>query len=85
MSFVTNGGKFKLYAVLNGLIFPTPTQPRISQNKYRNYFFVVKENKNCKNAGLRGRTIFWSAFETRCRQKLTEIGKCDTTMWDKVF
>jgi hypothetical protein len=30
MSFVTNGGKFKLYTVLNGLIFPTPTQSRIS-------------------------------------------------------
>jgi hypothetical protein len=29
MSFVSNGGKFKLYTVLNGLIFPTPTQPRI--------------------------------------------------------
>jgi hypothetical protein len=30
MSFVSNDGKFKLYTVLNGLIFPTPTQPRIS-------------------------------------------------------
>jgi hypothetical protein len=30
MSFVSNGGKFKLYTVLNGLVFPTPTQPRIS-------------------------------------------------------
>jgi hypothetical protein len=30
MSFVSNGGKFKLYTVLNSLIFPTPTQPRIS-------------------------------------------------------
>jgi hypothetical protein len=30
MSFLSNGGKFKLYTVLNGLIFPTPTQPRIS-------------------------------------------------------
>jgi hypothetical protein len=29
MSFVSNGGKFKLYIVLKGLIFPTPTQPRI--------------------------------------------------------
>jgi hypothetical protein len=27
---VSKGGKFKLYTVLNGLIFPTPTQPRIS-------------------------------------------------------
>jgi hypothetical protein len=30
MSFVSNGGKFKLYTVLNGLIFPAHTQPRIS-------------------------------------------------------
>jgi hypothetical protein len=30
MSFVANGGKFKLYTVLDGLIFTTPTQPRIS-------------------------------------------------------
>jgi hypothetical protein len=30
MSFVLYGGKFKLYTVLNGLIFPTPTLPRIS-------------------------------------------------------
>jgi hypothetical protein len=30
MSFVSNSGKFKIYTVLNGLIFPTPTQPRIS-------------------------------------------------------
>jgi hypothetical protein len=29
MSFVSNGGKFKLYTVLNGLIFPTPTHPTI--------------------------------------------------------
>jgi hypothetical protein len=25
MPFVSNGGKFKLYTVLNGLIFPTPS------------------------------------------------------------
>jgi hypothetical protein len=30
MSFVSIGGKFKLYTVLNGLLFPKPTQPRIS-------------------------------------------------------
>jgi hypothetical protein len=29
MSFLSNGGKFKFYTVLNGLIFPTPTQLRI--------------------------------------------------------
>jgi hypothetical protein len=27
---VSNGGKFKHYTVLNGLVFPKPTQPRIS-------------------------------------------------------
>jgi hypothetical protein len=30
MSFVSNGGKFKLCTVLNGLLFSTPTQSRIS-------------------------------------------------------
>jgi hypothetical protein len=30
MSFVSNGGKFKLYTVLNSLLFSTPTPPRIS-------------------------------------------------------
>jgi hypothetical protein len=30
MSFVSNGGKFKLYTVPNGLLFSTPTQPRFS-------------------------------------------------------
>jgi hypothetical protein len=30
MSFVTNGGKIKLYTFLNGLIFPMPAQLRIS-------------------------------------------------------
>jgi hypothetical protein len=30
MSFLSNGAKFKLYTVLNALIFPRPTQPRIS-------------------------------------------------------
>jgi hypothetical protein len=33
MSFVSNGGKFKLYTVINGLIFPTPTQPRFHLNE----------------------------------------------------
>jgi hypothetical protein len=30
MSFVSNGGKFKLYTVPNGLIFSTPTQLKFS-------------------------------------------------------
>jgi hypothetical protein len=30
MSFVSKGGKLKIYTVLNRLICPTPTQPRIS-------------------------------------------------------
>jgi hypothetical protein len=32
MSFVSNGGKFKLYTVLNGLLFPTPTSPGFHLN-----------------------------------------------------
>jgi hypothetical protein len=27
---VSNGGKFKLYTVPNGLLFSTPTQPKFS-------------------------------------------------------
>jgi hypothetical protein len=30
MSFVSNGGKFNLYTVSNGLLFSTPPQPRFS-------------------------------------------------------
>jgi tRNA A37 threonylcarbamoyladenosine dehydratase len=30
ITILSNGGKFKLYTVLNALIFPTPIQPRIS-------------------------------------------------------
>jgi hypothetical protein len=30
MSLVSNGGKFKLYTLPNGLFFSTPTLPRIS-------------------------------------------------------
>jgi hypothetical protein len=30
MSFMSNGGKFKLYTVPNGLLFSMPTQPRFS-------------------------------------------------------
>jgi hypothetical protein len=49
MSFVSNRGKFKLYTVLNGLLFPTPTQPRISFKRAivandkldRKYFIVL--------------------------------------------
>jgi hypothetical protein len=34
---MSNGGKFKLYTVQNGLIFPTPTQPRISFERAIDY------------------------------------------------
>jgi hypothetical protein len=45
MSFVTNGGKFKLYTVLNGLLFPTPTQPRISFERARHVAQWEVKNK----------------------------------------
>jgi hypothetical protein len=48
MSFVSNGGKFKLYTVLNGLIFPTPLSPGFQYKTNTELLFVVKENKNCK-------------------------------------
>jgi hypothetical protein len=41
MSFVSNGGKFKFYTVLNGLIFPTSIQPRILFE--RAIFYLKKE------------------------------------------
>jgi hypothetical protein len=37
MSFVSYGGKFKHYTVKNGLIFPTPSQPRISFERATDY------------------------------------------------
>jgi hypothetical protein len=43
MSFVSNRGKFKLYTVLNGLIFPTPTQPRTSFE--RAIFYISAADK----------------------------------------
>jgi hypothetical protein len=42
MSFLSNGGKFKLYTVLNALIFPTPTQSRISFE--RAIYYVLSIN-----------------------------------------
>jgi hypothetical protein len=45
MSFVSNGGKFKLYTVdRSKLIFPTPTQPRISFERaiLKHEFYKIK-------------------------------------------
>jgi hypothetical protein len=47
MSFVSNGGKFKLYTVLNGLIFPTPTQPRISFERPIQDLVAYETKTNC--------------------------------------
>jgi hypothetical protein len=38
---MSNGGKFKLYTVLNGLIFPKPIQPRISHNL--NFYIMIND------------------------------------------
>jgi hypothetical protein len=43
MSFVAIDGKFKLYTVLNGLIFSTPTQPRISFERAIEQCFYLHE------------------------------------------
>jgi hypothetical protein len=51
MSFVSNGGKFKLYTVLNGFIFPTPTQPRISFERPIYYVMRSKNEGLCAAAG----------------------------------
>jgi hypothetical protein len=44
MSFVSHGGKFKLYTVLNGLIFPTPTQSRISFERPVVIFLMINQS-----------------------------------------
>jgi hypothetical protein len=53
MSFASNGGKFKLYTVLNGLFFPTPTQPRISFERAISKIILVKGghgfSNNCRS------------------------------------
>jgi hypothetical protein len=65
MSFVSNGGKFKLYTVLNGLIFPTPTQPRISFERaiqhYSFFHFLVNFLKHIFHV------IFISCFKILMR------------------
>jgi hypothetical protein len=47
MSFVSNGGKFKLGSILNGFIFPTPTQPGIS---FERAIYVT--GKVCRGANV---------------------------------
>jgi hypothetical protein len=47
MSFVSNGGKLKLYTLLNGFLFSTPTQPRFSFERMIHYIecsfkFILK-------------------------------------------
>jgi hypothetical protein len=47
MSFVSNCGKFKLYTVLNGLLFPTPAQPRISFERAIEYSVKSRSESFC--------------------------------------
>jgi hypothetical protein len=47
MSFVSNCGKFKLYTVLNGLLFPTPTHPRISFERAIEYSVKSRSESFC--------------------------------------
>jgi hypothetical protein len=63
MSFVSNGGKFKLYTVLDGLIFPTPTQPRISFE----HAIIVAYNYNKRNQKL------FSKLTTEHRSRFFDI------------
>jgi hypothetical protein len=67
MSFLSNGGKFKLYTVLNGLIFPTPIQPRISFELaifFFNGLSNILENRNKRLSGNERKT---------CEKKSTKI------------
>jgi hypothetical protein len=56
MSFETNGGKFKLHTVLNGLFFPTPAYPRISfereMKSLRKYVRKKKLEKNVEKTKM---------------------------------
>jgi hypothetical protein len=67
MSFVSNGGKFKLYTVLNCLIFLTHTQPRISFERaiftlfYRRVLFSPRSYV----AALLCRTLFYRGLFLR--------------------
>jgi hypothetical protein len=71
MPFMSNGGKFKIYTVLNGLLFPKPTQSRISFERailvYKIFvcLFICLYPVNLKIDG----TIF---FE----QNFLEMGDC---------
>jgi hypothetical protein len=49
MSFVSNGGKFKLYTVPNGLPFSTPTQPRFSFERMIEFTAVEKNVFECND------------------------------------
>jgi hypothetical protein len=50
MSFVSNGVKFKLYTVINGLILATLTQPRISFEQISG--FTAKKMVRINHYGL---------------------------------
>jgi hypothetical protein len=49
MSFVSNGGKFKLYTVPNGLLFSTPTQPKFSFERMIEFTIEEKNVFECND------------------------------------
>jgi integrase len=66
---VSNGGKFKLYTVLNGLIFPMPTQPRIS---FERAILILGGTGDCQCDELTNVTVadvedMWSAILVKVR------------------
>jgi hypothetical protein len=80
MSFVSNGGKFKLYTVLNGLIFLTPTQPRISfERAIEHNVFVLFI---CNPADTTFSVLFLYALRTRYRDDIYMWHSCTNGLSD---
>jgi hypothetical protein len=67
MSFLSSGGKFKVYTVLNGLIFPTPTQPGISFERAIDSSFVTEFPESFKTEFIHQLKDFEKLFTERRR------------------
>jgi hypothetical protein len=77
MSFVSNGGKFKLYTVLNGLIFSTPTQPGFHLNAR---YMCCNKLEQLE----RGSFPFLQKRKTTIPLRNNSINKVDVNVFDKM-
>jgi hypothetical protein len=60
---VSNGGKFKLYTVLNGLLFPRLTEPRISFERAILFPAIISPQRDVNNSVVRSHLN--SSLDTR--------------------